>query len=369
MRVVCAPDSFKGSLGAHSVAASVRAGILAVASDLSVVLHPLSDGGEGTLEVLAEHGFDRQPRTIHDQHGAAIEASFGLRGSTAVIESASACGFDKAATPAHALSASSFGVGELISHALDAGAREILLTLGGTSTTDGGAGMAEALGYRFLDSAGNSISRGGDGLRDLASVDTTGRDIRLDDVSIRVLTDVDNPLLGNRGAAAVFSPQKGADQDAVHQLEKGLSTLVRVTKSTHADSPGAGAGGGLGFGALEFLGATSQSGATAMMELTGFDEVLSGADLVITGEGSFDDQSLRGKVPFEVIKAAHSRGIPVWVVCGVNGMSSKSALEEWGIRHVSALSEREPDREKSIAHAAELLQKVGAEIGRSLLGY
>lgn len=363
MRIVCAPDSFKGSLGAWEVARAVARGISASAPSSTVTAHPLSDGGEGTLEILSHHGFQLHERTIRNHRGQKIVARFGLRDAVAVVESALACGFEPQASPEDALLASSVGVGELISHALDAGAREILLTLGGTASTDGGVGMARALGYEFFDDHGSPIPSGGGGLRALHTIDRSGRDARLDHVTISALTDVDNPLCGPRGAAFVFAPQKGADSEAVEALEEGLSRLVEVSSSPHAEVTGAGAGGGLGFGSMEFLGATTRSGAKSMMELTGFDEALDGADLVITGEGSFDDQSLEGKIPFEVIKRARAKGIPVQVVCGVNAATNMAALQTWGIERIWALVDVEPNRQQSISHAASLLEGVGAEIG------
>ena len=366
MRVVCAPDSFKGSLDASGVVEALSTGLKASLPGVDVVSHPLADGGEGTLEILSHHGFDLHERAIHDQLGRELRGAFGLRGDLAVVESAVACGFDPHATAADALAASSFGVGELILHALEAGATNVLLTLGGTASTDGGVGMAEALGFRFLDAAGGSIPRGGAGLRVLERIDRTHADARIAQVAFTALTDVDNPLCGPRGAAAVFAPQKGADDAAVALLEEGLTRLVSVSASALATRAGSGAAGGLGFGAMEFLGASATSGAKAMMDITHFDEALEGADLVITGEGSFDDQSLQGKIPFEVIKRARDKGIPVAVVCGVNGVSDDDALGPWGIQHIWSLSDIEPNRSASIANAGALLERIGSEIGASL---
>lgn len=365
MRIVCAPDSFKGSLSATEVTKALARGLRAT-GDVDVVSHPLADGGEGTLEILAQHGFALHHRRITDHLGRPSTGTFGVRGNQAIVESARACGFMPDASAEHSMIASSFGVGELIRNALDFEVEEILLTLGGTATTDGGTGMAQALGIRFLDSNGAEINPGGGGLLALDRVDKSRMDSRITDVAFTALTDVDNPLFGSRGAAVIFGPQKGADRNSVEILDSGLRRLAEVTSSAHSNSPGAGAGGGLGFGAMEFLNADAQSGAQRIMDMTLFDHVLEGADLVITGEGSFDLQSLEGKVPFEVIKRAQQRGIAVTVVCGVNNIEDSDLLKKWGVHRVWSLSEIEPNQTTSIAKASILLATLGEEIGKSL---
>ena len=366
MRVLCAPDSFKGSLDANHVAQAIRRGISQSAPSWIVDTHPLADGGEGTLDILSEHGFQLETRRVRNHQGREIEADFGLRGKTALIESARACGFDPAATVDDALTASSFGVGQLISQALDAGASEILLTIGGTATTDGGAGMVTALGARLLDIDGNPIQPGGKGLLELRTVDRTALDARITATKFRVLSDVTNPLLGPSGAAQVFAPQKGADAGAVAMLDAGLTKLQGVLNSDRAQDVGAGAGGGLGFAALEFLGAEVLSGAREVMRLTGFAEKLDRADLVITGEGSFDAQSLSGKVPHEVMVAARKKGIPVLLVCGRAAETTSAELEALGLVHLICLTDLEPDIDRCISVAEELLFRVGNRIPSAL---
>lgn len=366
MRVLCAPDSFKGSLDASRVAQAIRRGISQSASSWIVDTHPLADGGEGTLDILSEHGFQIETRWVRDQLGREIEAAYGLRGTTALIESARACGFDPTATVDEAFSASSFGVGQLISHALDSGAKEILLSIGGTATTDGGAGMVTALGVRLLDTHDKPIQPGGKGLLELRTVDRTALDSRVSATRFRVLSDVTNPLLGPNGAAQVFAPQKGADAGAVALLESGLTKLQRVLNSNRAQDVGAGAGGGLGFAALEFLGAEVRSGAREVMELTGFAEKLDKADFVITGEGSFDAQSLAGKVPYEVMFAAREKDIPVLLVCGRGAERTAAELEVLGLVQLICLTDIEPDINRCISEAEELLFRVGNQIPSAL---
>jgi glycerate kinase len=367
MHILCAPDSFKGSLSSPDVAKALATGLAQALPDAVIRSHPLSDGGEGTLEVLCAYGFELVERLVKDQLGRGTMAFFAHKAGVAVIESAQASGFDPHATSVDAREASSYGVGELIAHALEAGASHIMLTVGGTSTTDGGVGMLQALGFDFLTSEGHPIPPGGEGLNQLAEIRLGAKDPRLEDVTISVLTDVDNPLLGPEGAAQIFAPQKGADPIAVAILEQGLTRLSSLAPGQHAAVPGAGAGGGMGFAAMAFLGAHRVSGALAMMELTGFDEALEACDVVITGEGSFDDQSLHGKIPAVVIEHASARGIPVYVVCGVDRLANRGALGQTTIHDIVSLSELEPDPFSSIANAAMLLTEVGSNLGSRIL--
>ena len=368
MRILCAPDSFKGSLSAPAVAKALAEGLLESCPEAQVVEHPLSDGGEGTLEVLSSYGFDLVERVVQNQHSVASTAAFARRGSVAVIESATASGFDPDATREDALRASSYGVGELISHALDDGATQIMITVGGTASSDGGVGMLQALGFHFLTHDGKPIPPGGEGLSQLVEIRSDAADPRLGGVSIQVLTDVDNPLLGPSGAARIFAPQKGADPEGVEVLEQGLATVASLTSGFDAAEPGAGAGGGIGFAAMAYLGATRVSGAVAMMELTGFEHALGECDVVITGEGSFDDQSLYGKIPAAVVERASAKGIPLYVVCGVDRLVNRGPLAQTTIREVLSLEALEPDATLSIANAAELLGQVGRELGLDLGG-
>lgn len=318
MKIVLAPDSFKGSISATQVVAVLAEGIREMAPSLTIVEQPLSDGGEGTLDVLAHHGFAIHTATVPDSWGHPISARFASKGSVVVIESAQAFGFLPGATVAQALEASSDGVGHLILESLRQSPTEILLTVGGTSGTDGGWGMLRALGATALDDQGHEVGAGGGALVNLTSLDLSGLDPRLQTTRVRVLTDVTNPLRGPTGAAAVFAPQKGANPEAVALLDAGLARLAERLSPSVAELPGTGAGGGLAFAVMAALGASQESGALAMMELTDVGAAIDEADLVVTGEGSFDTQSLGGKITGVVIERARVAKIPVVVVCGVS---------------------------------------------------
>jgi glycerate 2-kinase len=359
MKIVIAPDSFKGSLSATGVVEALAEGIRESAPGADITAQPLSDGGEGTLDVLAHHGFEIHTVSVPGSWGQPVVASFASRDGVVVIESAQAFGFLPGATAAQALEASSAGVGHLIKEALTSGPTEILLTVGGTSGTDGGLGMLRVLGARGLDDQGDEIGEGGGALLTLASVDFTGLDPRLGSTRVRVLTDVTNPLLGSSGAAAIFAPQKGADPEAVALLDAGLARLAGLVGQEMADRPGTGAGGGLAFAAMATLGASQESGATAMIEITGVGRELEGADLVVTGEGSFDAQSLGGKIPGVMIELARSHNIPVVVVCGVSQMTEKIP----GVT-VIPISAGAPSIQESIDNPAVYLRDAGREIGR-----
>ena len=357
MKIVLAPDSFKGSLSAARVSAALAEGIRRSDAGIEILEHPLADGGEGTLDACVRRGFSLQTAVVRDSWGAPITALWALRGNTAVIESAQAFGFRPGATAADALSSSSAGVGELILEALDHGCTRIILFVGGTSGTDAGVGMLQALGARALDASGGDCAPGGAGLVDLDTVDTTHRDPRLAGVEFIVASDVTNPLLGAKGAAHIFAPQKGADRAAVEILEAGLTRAAEVISPAHATRPGSGAGGGLAYGALAVLGAHVESGAEAVMAMTGFEESLEGADCVVTGEGSFDDQSLEGKITGTVIARCRERGIPVVVVCGI----SRITQPVLGLRIVE-ISAGAASLEDSITRAEGLLRDAGVRI-------
>jgi glycerate kinase len=364
MKILIAPDSYKGSLSATEVAAALSRGLRSVLPDSSVKEQPLSDGGEGTIEVLRSCGFQLHEADITDHQGRPITASYALKGRTAVIESAEACPFEPGATPHHALGATTRGVGMLIKKALEHPVSHIMLTLGGTATTDGGLGMLHELGAKATDKNGVALGPGGGALVDLAHIDLSNLDARLAGISFTVLTDVDNPLLGPRGATAVFAPQKGADARAQEILEKGMKNFSDLLDPIAARQPGTGAGGGLGYAAQVGLGATGASGAHTMMDLV--DVFGESYDLIITGEGSFDDQSLHGKIPGAIIEHATTRGTPVLVVCGVAGITDATALQDATVVAVLALSSFEPDRAASLANASQILETVGQWIGGKL---
>jgi glycerate kinase len=298
-----------------------------------------------------------------------VDAAIALRGERAFVEMAEASGLKRLPGGRRApLLASTYGTGELLRAALDLGARELVLGIGGSATSDGGAGMASALGVRFLDDAGQPLPPGGAALLRLARIDAAGLDPRPRQASVTVAADVDNPLVGPHGAAAVYGPQKGAGPEDVLLLDSALRRYARVLEADLgidlADTPGAGAAGGLGAGAIAFLGARLRSGIELVLELIGFDRAAAEADLVITGEGKLDHQSLRGKAPLGVARAAAEHGVPVVALAGVVEVGERE-LRAAGIEEAHALSELEPDVERSIAEAAPLLERLAERVGRA----
>lgn len=324
MLFICAPDSFKESMSARAAAEAMERGIRRVHPDAEVLLHPMADGGEGTGAVLAAALGGRTVEVpCHDALGrpAIGRVSFVAERSLAVIEVADACGIE-ALAPAErdARVTTTRGVGELVRAALDLGATTLLVGLGGSATNDAGAGMLTELGARFLDAAGEELPAGGAALAVLASVDLRGIDPRLASTRVLLACDVDNPLLGDRGASAVFGPQKGADASTVAELDGALArwadAVEAVTGRAVRDRPGAGAAGGLGAAFLACGDARLESGATTVLDLIGFDERLAEATVVFTGEGSLDAQSLAGKVPLRVAERAAAAGVPTVVFAG-----------------------------------------------------
>lgn len=326
MKIVIAPDSFKESLSAAAVAAALAEGVGRVLPQAEILCVPLADGGEGTLQALtAGRDATRVTVLVNDALGAPVAAQYGVLadGRTAVIEIAEAIGLDKVPLPRRSpLMTSSHGVGQLITACLDQGLRRLVIGLGGSATVDGGAGMLAALGARFLNSAGLPLPlplTGGQ-LADIAALDLSGLDPRLADTHIEIACDVDNPLCGERGAAAVFGPQKGANAAQVMVLDEGLRQLYALLEAALGrsvmDHPGAGAAGGLGAALLLVLGAELRPGVEVVMDALGLERLLAGATLVVTGEGRVDAQTLGGKAPAGVARLARRLVIPVVVVGG-----------------------------------------------------
>ncbi len=369
MRVVVAPDKFEGSLTADQAGRAIEAGLLRARADAQIVVLPVGDGGAGTLAAVLAAGFERVPVRATGPTGEPVDAAIALRGERAFVEMAEASGLRRLPGGRRApLDATTYGTGELIRAAIDFGARDLVLGIGGSATTDGGAGMASALGARFLDAAGQPLPPGGAALLRLAHVDTRDLDPRIEQTRVTVAADVDSPLVGPRGAAAVFGPQKGASPEDVLLLDSALRRYARVLREVLgvdlADRPGAGAAGGLGAGAIAFLGASLQSGIDLILELIGFAAAADGADLVITGEGKLDFQSLRGKAPLGVARAAAAHGVPVVALAGVVEVAERE-LRAAGIEEAHALTELEPDVERSIAEAAPLLERLAERVGRA----
>jgi glycerate kinase len=366
VRVVVAPDKFKGSLTAPQVAARVAAGLSRAAPGVEVVQVPVADGGDGTLEAALSAGFRRVPVRAEGPTGEPVDTAYAERDGVAVVELADVSGLRR--LPGGRLAAraaSSYGTGQVIRAALDAGCRRIVLGIGGSASTDGGAGMVQALGGRLVDTGGGEVGRGGAALVAVRSLDLAALHPALEQAEVVVASDVDNPLLGPRGAAAVYGPQKGASPADVAELDAALArwadAVHRATGIDSAETPGAGAAGGVGFAALAALGARLQPGIDLILDLVRFREALPGARLVICGEGSLDAQTLHGKAPAGVAAAARSAGIPAVAVAG-RSLLSAAELEPAGILAAYALSDLEPDPRRSMAEAGPLLERLAERV-------
>ncbi|WP_421108758.1 glycerate kinase [Streptomyces sp. NEAU-S77] len=376
--MLIAADKFKGSLTAVEVAERVTAGLRrgwsGGADLLRIDALPVADGGDGTVDAAVAAGFERREARVTGPLGTPVTAAYALRDGTAVVEMAEASGLRHLPDGVFApLTATTYGSGELLRAALDAGARTIVFGVGGSATTDGGAGMLSALGARFLRGDGTPVAPGGGPLGELATADLSGLDPRLAATEVVLASDVDNPLTGPKGAAAVYGPQKGASEADVAALDAALATYVRVLEravgsraAEYAAAPGAGAAGGIGFGALLGLGAAFRPGIDVMLDVLGFAAALEGADLVITGEGSLDEQTLHGKAPAGVAAAARARGIDVVAVCGRLALSP-AALGGAGIRRAYALTDLEQDPARCIAQAGLLLEQTAARLAADFL--
>ncbi|OIJ88439.1 glycerate kinase [Streptomyces colonosanans] len=372
--MLIAADKFKGSLTAVQVAERLTAGLRSVVPGLEIESLPVADGGDGTVDAAVAAGFERREVQVAGPLGQAVTAAFALRGDTAVVEMAEASGLQRLPAGVFApLTASTYGSGELLRAALDTGARTIVFGVGGSATTDGGAGMLSALGARFLDAQGKPVTPGGGGLAALARADLSGLDPRLSSIELVLASDVDNPLTGPRGASAVYGPQKGASPDDVAALDAALAYFAKVLEEAIgpraaqcAASPGAGAAGGVGYGAL-LLGARFRPGIEVMLDVLGFAPALERASLVITGEGSLDEQTLHGKAAAGVAAAVRAAGKEVVAVCGRLALPPE-AVARAGIRQAYPLTDVEPDMATCIAYAGPLLERVAERIARDHLG-
>jgi glycerate 2-kinase len=371
VRIVVAPDSYKGSLSALGVAEAIERGVRAVFPEAEVAKVPIADGGEGTVDALVVATGGRvEERTVRGPLGEPVRARWGILGAgdTAVIEMAAASGLplvpkdrrDPRVT-------TTFGTGELVRAALDAGLRKLVVGVGGSATNDGGAGMARALGVRFLDAAGAELPEGGAALARLARIDLSGLDPRVALAELVVACDVDNPLTGPRGASAVYGPQKGATPELVKELDAALGRYAAVARDATgrdvADRPGAGAAGGLGAGLLFFTPARLRPGVAIVLETTRFDELVRGADLVITGEGRTDFQTAMGKAPVGVAAAAKRHGVPVVCLAGGLGDGADDVLAH-GIDALASTVPGPMTLEECLARAAELVEAAAARVCR-----
>lgn len=370
--VLVAPDKFKGSLSAPRVAEAVSTGLRGRVPEVEVRCAPVADGGDGTVRAaLATGTFRALPVRVTGPTGRSVDAEIAIDGETAVVELATASGLALLRPGESApLTASSYGTGELVEAALDAGARRIVLGVGGSACTDGGAGMLRALGVRITAADGSEAGPGGAALRGLAGVDLSGLDSRLAGVEVILASDVDNPLCGPKGAPAVYGPQKGADLEQVETLDAALydfaGDLSSATGRAVADSPGAGAAGGVGFAAMAALGARRCAGSDVMLDLVGFDRELDEARLVITGEGALDEQTLYGKAPAAVADRARAAGVPVVAVAGKCSLDHRR-LSEGGFSAVYALSHLQSNPDRSLQDAEVLLVRLAEHIAEDWL--
>lgn len=371
MKVVIAPDSFKDSLSAQGVAEAIALGLAQVWPQATLVKCPMADGGEGTVEsILAACAGELRRSRVRGPLGAPVEAAWGWlpHTQTAIIEMAEASGLQLVPPGQRdACISSTFGTGELIRAALDAGAQRVILAIGGSATNDGGAGAMHALGLKLLDAQNQALVPGGLALAQLARLDLSGLDPRLAQVRFDIAADVNNPLCGPQGASAIFGPQKGASPAQVQQLDQALGHFAercaQALGKDVRDEPGSGAAGGLGFAAKAFLGAQFQAGVEVVAELVGLADAVKDADLVITGEGRFDAQTLRGKTPFGVARIAKQHGVPVVVIAGTLG-DGYQELYDHGIDAAFAVTSGPMTLEQACAEAPRLLRERATDIAR-----
>ncbi|WP_346395153.1 glycerate kinase [Pseudomonas syringae] len=371
MKIVIAPDSFKDSLSAQAVADAIASGLAEVWPHAELIKCPMADGGEGTIEaLLAACNGELMSASVSGPLGAPVTAHWGWLAEswTAIIEMAMASGLQLLTLAQRdACVTSTEGTGQLISAALDAGARRVILAIGGSATNDGGSGMLTALGARFLDADDQPLAPGGLALAELARIDLSGFDPRLSDVCIEIAADVDNPLCGPNGASSIFGPQKGASPEQVMALDAALGCFAEQTAQVLGedlrDSPGSGAAGGMGFAAKAYLKASFRAGVEVVADLTGLEQALIGADLVITGEGRFDAQTLRGKTPLGVARVAQRRQVPVIVLAGTLGEGYEQ-LYAHGIGAAFALVSGPMSLEQACRDTRRLLHERARDVAR-----
>ena len=371
MKIVVAPDSFKGSVSAKDAALSIKRGIIKAYKDIDVVCVPMADGGEGTVQPMVDATGGKIIYTkVQGPMLREVDAFYGILGDgkTAVIEMAAASGLPLVSGyEKDPRIASTYGTGELIRHALDEGCERIIMGLGGSATNDGGQGMAKALGVKFLDKQGRDVGCGGGSLDKLHSIDVSGMDKRIKNCEVILACDVENPLCGPTGATYVFGPQKGAKDGLLEILDKNLAHYANIINSALdidiKDYPGAGAAGGLGGGALAFLKAKMRKGVEIVIEMVGLDEHVKDADLVITGEGMMDYQTQFGKTPFGVAKAAKKHDVPVIALVGKIGKGA-DALYDLGIDSIFSIVDGPMTLEDAMMNGEKLLEDTAERVMR-----
>lgn len=373
MKILLAPDKFRGSLTAAEVCKAMSEGIRKVLPDAEILPIPMADGGEGTTEILTLNaGGQMSPVLVSDPLGRVIEAQFGLSadGQTAYLEMAAASGL-RLLQPheRNPLQTTTFGTGELIQAAINKGAIRIILGIGGSATTDGGIGMAAALGWRFEDKSGQNLVANG---AILAQIQKIIPPATFPQIEIQVACDVTAPLYGPTGAAYMYAPQKGADAEMVAQLDEGLKHLATIVERDFgvnlANVAGTGAAGGLGFGLLFFLKATLKEGVKIVMEQTRFEEQLRGVDLIFTGEGKMDDQTLQGKLIAGIAQAAQQNGIPVFALCGTLLLSPEE-VQRIGLIYATSILNRPMTLNEAIAYAHQGVSDSAHQLTKLFLSF
>lgn len=372
MKIVIAPDSFKGSVTAMEAAIAIEKGVKQFLPNAQTILVPVADGGEGTMDSLVAATKGRKVAvTVTGPLGSVVQAAYGILGDnhTCVIEMASASGL--CLVPREQLNplvTTTFGTGELIKKALDDGCRNFILAIGGSATNDGGIGMLQALGMKLLNSAGEPIGFGGQALASITTIDDTDWDSRISQSTFLIASDVQNPLVGLNGASHVFGPQKGATPEIVEQLDCNMShwaDLVEDKLGIHLhDLPGAGAAGGIGGAFLAFFPAYMKRGVDIVIEFSRFREALSGADVVITGEGQVDFQTASGKTPMGVAQIAQEYGIPTFVLAGSIGRGIET-LYQFGIQSIHSIVNGPMSLQEAIERAPELLAQRAEQVMRT----
>lgn len=374
MKFLLSPDSYKGSLSAIEVAENMELGIISVLPEATIVKIPIADGGEGTVEILiASNSGIFIEAEVTGPLNEPVVARYGLfnKNKVAVIEVAESSGLTLIPPEKrNPLKTTSYGTGELIKHALDSGCQEIIIGLGGSATNDGGVGMAQALGIKFINSAGTEISSGGGELINIEKIDITQLDPRINDVAIMIASDVTNPLCGAQGASAIFGPQKGATPEMVEQLDKGLENLsMKIKEQFNIDiinAEGAGAAGGLGAGIMAFLSGKMYKGIDIVFNYTDIERAVKNVDYVITGEGYTDEQTLFGKAPYGIAKLAKKYDKPV--ICISGGVSTEvNKLHEIGMDVILGSVQSPMKLEEAMMNAKINIQYTTASVVRTLL--
>lgn len=368
-KIIIAPGAFKHSLTARAAAEAIAAGLRRSGLEAELHLLPIADGGNGTLDAFLAGGGERVPVTVEDPVGRPVEAAFALLpdGRTAVIEMALASGLELLDTWQHnPLRASTYGTGQLMQAALERGVARVIVGMGGSATVDGGAGCAQALGVSLLDAYGVELPRGGGGLDRLFVIDTQRLDPRWRNVEVLIASDVTNPTLGAAGAAAVFGPQKGATPEQVALLERNLSHFFRAVRDQLGvdvrATPGGGAAGALSAGLMAFVGGRIESGIDLVLAYSGFSALLAGADLVVTGEGRMDGQTVHGKGPIGAALLAREHGVPTVALVGSLELDD-AALHRAGVQAALPIVSGPMPLERALDSAADLLERAALRLG------